>query len=85
MSNMIKHNAIITQRDEIIEKMTSGDFNKNLGFAITYAVKAVKENDTDIENYLLLQSIAQSLIALNLQIENFVDHIAEKENWYGHG
>ena len=64
-------------QERIMKEMTSGNYTDNLARGIRYAAMAVEENSTDRINYLLLQSIAQSLISLNLLIEDLVGHQME--------
>lgn len=77
---MNKHQA------QIVMNITSGKYNENLTIAMTHAAKAVQDIPPEEERYLLSQSIAQSLIALNLQFERVVEMIErDREDKYGHG
>ena len=64
---------------QIAKALTAGDYNENLAYAMSLAVKAIPETSTGTINYLLLQSIAQSLVAINLQLECLVGHIMDEE------
>jgi hypothetical protein len=64
-------------QQRIMKEMTSGNYADNLTRGMKYAAMAVEENSTDKINYLLLQSIAQSLISLNLLIEDLVGYQME--------
>ena len=65
---------------QIVEDLTTGDYSENLAYAISLAAKAVSEVSTDTVNYLLFQSVAQSLIAMNLQLEDLIGYIMNEEN-----
>jgi hypothetical protein len=67
-------------QEQVIRDLIGGDYNENLAHAMKGAVKAIPETSTDMINYLLMQSIAQSLIALNLQLEDLIGYLVNEEN-----
>lgn len=66
-------------QQNIIERMKSGDYNHNLEYAMRLASLAVESGDKEEENYLLLQSVAQSQIAQTLLLEEIVGLLFSKE------
>lgn len=60
---------------EIVEAMQEGDYDQNLVFSVKHAALAVTEDNTESGTYLLLQSIAQSNIAIVLLLEDIAGRL----------
>lgn len=64
-------------QESVIERIVSGNYEENLAVAMSHAILAVRETSTVQTNYLLQQSMAQSLIAIALMLEDIAGHIIE--------